>query len=195
MELDGSEFEKKIYVKKDAAPLLRMIFRASIPMRRRGRAAKSRITSRLGRRPILINPLSGNTGDARVSGGIGEARSLSISIITNRIRLCAIRCADEDCGAVLVTDRYHGDDDAAEAGAIAGATRARPDLRIAAVKELHEAGLAVGVSHRRWCRGLRMEKASSKQSRPQRKSGRAVVFLGSAVFDAVIGETVPAVRA
>jgi len=35
MELDGSEFEKKIYVKKDAALCWRMIFRASIPMRRR----------------------------------------------------------------------------------------------------------------------------------------------------------------
>jgi len=62
MELDGSEFEKKIYVKKDAAPLLAhdISRKYSIPRRRQG--AKSRITSPLGRPRTHTNRQSGNTG-------------------------------------------------------------------------------------------------------------------------------------
>ena len=76
MELDGGEFEKKIYVKQNAARRCwRRMFRGNIPIRRRevgeGRAGAYR--DRHGDRSVSAGGARVRR-DARVSGGIGEAR-------------------------------------------------------------------------------------------------------------------------
>src|SRR5260370_11271957 len=106
------------------------------------------------------------------------------------------RRADEDCRAVLVANRHYGDDDADEAGAIVGATRAAAGSAARGGKGIARSGIAcrrlrvaVGAGDYGWRRRARSRRGSRE------RSGRAVVFLGSAIPDAVVGETVPAVCA
>src|SRR5258708_133441 len=133
----------------------RMIFRGSIRMLRRGRAAKSRTISPLG-----------------------------------------LRRADEDCRAVLVANRYYGDDDAGEAGAIAGAPRAAAGLAARGGEGIARSGIAcrclrvaLGAGDYGWRRRTRSRRGSRE------RSGSAVVFFGRLVLDAFVGEAVLAVCA
>src|ERR1700738_4733522 len=147
MELDGGEFEKKIFVKKDAAALLAQDMRRySYESRSSGgvypehiaigtatdpyqpaerehrvtRACLEALATREGLRASLITKSNQIVRDIDLFRKIAERSELSLNITITTLRPRLAR---------LLEPRAP-----------------RPDLRLAAVKQLREAGLAVGVS-------------------------------------------------
>jgi DNA repair photolyase len=148
MELDGSEFEKKIYVKKDAAPLLAwdVAHKYSYSSEASGGARPDHIA--IG---TATDPYQPAEREYRVTRAcleeLAKKEGLSVSIITKSNQI--VRDID-----VLqqIAERSNLGIDITITTLRAGLTRLleprapRPDLRLAAVKQLREAGLAVGVS-------------------------------------------------
>src|SRR6266436_777942 len=148
MELDGSEFEKKIYVKKDAAPLLAwdVNHKYSYNSEASGGARPDHIA--IG---TATDPYQPAEREYRVTRAcleeLATREGLSVSIITKSNQI--VRDID-----VLqrIAERSNLGIDITITTLRAGLTRLleprapRPDLRLAAVKQLREAGLAVGVS-------------------------------------------------
>src|ERR1700682_5366100 len=147
MELDGGEFEKKIFVKKDAAPLLAQDMRKySYASRSSGgmypehiaigtatdpyqpaerehrvtRACLEEVAKREGLSVSLITKSNQIVRDIDLFKKIAERSELSLNITITTLRPRLAR---------LLEPRAP-----------------RPDLRLAAVKQLREAGLGVGVS-------------------------------------------------
>jgi DNA repair photolyase len=148
MELDGSEFEKKIYVKKDAAPLLAhdisrkysyfseksggerpdhiAIGTATDPYqpaeREYGvtRACLEELAKREGMSISIITKSNQIVRDIDVLKKIAERSSLQIDITVTTLRPRLARMLEPRAP--------------------------QPNLRLAAVRELHEAGLPVGMS-------------------------------------------------
>jgi DNA repair photolyase len=148
MELDGSEFEKKIYVKKDAAPLLvhDISRKYSYASERSGGEKPDHIA--IGTATDPYQPAEREHGVTRAClEELAKREGLSISIITksNQIvrdidvltKIAARSSLQID---ITVTTMR------AKLARMLEPRAPRPDLRLAAVKELHEAGLAVGVS-------------------------------------------------
>jgi DNA repair photolyase len=148
MELDGSEFEKKIYVKKDAAPLLAhdISRKYSYASERSGGEKPDHIA--IGTATDPYQPAEREHGVTRAClDELAKREGLSISIITKSnqivrdidvLKKIATRSSLQiDITVTTMRPRL----------ALLLEPRApRPDLRLVAVKELHEAGLAVGVS-------------------------------------------------
>ena len=148
MELDGSEFEKKIYVKKDAGPLLAwdVNHKYSYTSEASGGARPDHIA--IG---TATDPYQPAEREYRVTRAcleeLATREGLSVSIITKSNQI--VRDID-----VLkrIAERSNLGIDITITTLRAGLTRLleprapRPDLRLAAVKQLREAGLAVGVS-------------------------------------------------
>ena len=148
MELDGSEFERKIFVKKDAGPLLAhdVLRKYSFASEKSGgtqpehiaigtatdpyqpaereyrvtRACLEELVKREGLSVSVITKSNLIVRDIDVLKKIAERSSLQINITVTTLRTRLAR---------LLEPRAP-----------------RPDLRIAAVKELREAGLPVGIS-------------------------------------------------
>jgi DNA repair photolyase len=148
MELDGSEFEKKIYVKKDAAPLLAwdVAHKYSYTSEASGGARPDHIA--IGTATDPYQPAEREYGVTRAClEELAKREGLSVSIITKSNQI--VRDID-----VLqrIAKRSNLGIDITITTLRAGLTRLleprapRPDLRLAAVKQLREAGLAVGVS-------------------------------------------------
>jgi DNA repair photolyase len=148
MELDGSEFEKKIYVKKDAAPLLAwdVAHKYSYESEASGGERPDHIA--IGTATDPYQPAEREYGVTRAClDELAKREGLSVSIITKSNQI--VRDID-----VLqkIAERSNLGIDITITTLRAGLTRLleprapRPDLRLAAVKELREAGLAVGVS-------------------------------------------------
>ncbi len=148
MELDGSEFEKKIYVKKDAAPLLAwdVTHKYSYESQGSGGARPDHIA--IGTATDPYQPAEKEYGVTRAClEELAKREGLSVSIITKSNQI--VRDID-----VLqrIAERSNLGIDITITTLRAGLTRLleprapRPDLRLAAVKQLCEAGLAVGVS-------------------------------------------------
>src|SRR5260370_161064 len=148
MELDGSEFEKKIYVKKDAAPLLAwdVNHKYSYTSEASGGARPDHIA--IGTATDPYQPAEREYGVTRAClEELATREGLSVSIITKSNQI--VRDID-----VLqrIAERSNLGIDITITTLRAGLTRLleprapRPDLRLAAVKQLREAGLAVGVS-------------------------------------------------
>ena len=148
MELDGSEFEKKIYVKKDAAPLLAwdVAHKYSYESEASGGARPDHIA--IGTATDPYQPAEREYGVTRAClEELAKKEGLSVSIITKSNQI--VRDID-----VLqrIAERSNLGIDITITTLRAGLTRLleprapRPDLRLAAVKQLREAGLAVGVS-------------------------------------------------
>ncbi len=148
MELDGSEFEKKIYVKKDAAPLLAwdVNHKYSYTSDASGGARPDHIA--IGTATDPYQPAEREYGVTRAClEELAKREGLSVSIITKSNQI--VRDID-----VLqrIAERSNLGIDITITTLRAGLTRLleprapRPDLRLAAVKQLREAGLAVGVS-------------------------------------------------
>src|SRR6266403_17839 len=148
MELDGSEFEKKIYVKKDAAPLLAYDIsrKYSYASERSGGERPDHIA--IGTATDPYQPAEREHGVTRAClEELAKREGLSISIITksNQIvrdidvltKIAARSSLQIDITVTTMRPRL---------ARLLEPRAPRPDLRIAAVKELHEAGLAVGVS-------------------------------------------------
>jgi DNA repair photolyase len=148
MELDGSEFEKKIYVKKDAAPLLAwdVAHKYSYESEASGGARPDHIA--IGTATDPYQPAEREYGVTRAClEELAKREGLSVSIITKSNQI--VRDID-----VLqrIAERSNLGIDITITTLRAGLTRLleprapRPDLRLEAVKQLREAGLAVGVS-------------------------------------------------
>ncbi|HKV62335.1 MAG TPA: radical SAM protein [Candidatus Acidoferrum sp.] len=148
MELDGSEFEKKIYVKKDAAPLLAwdVAHKYSYESEASGGARPDHIA--IGTATDPYQPAEREYGVTRAClEELAKKEGLSVSIITKSNQI--VRDID-----VLerIAERSNLGIDITITTLRAGLTRLleprapRPDLRLAAVKQLREAGLSVGVS-------------------------------------------------
>ena len=148
MELDGSEFEKKIYVKKDAAPLLAwdVAHKYSYESEAAGGSRPDHIA--IGTATDPYQPAEREYGVTRAClEELAKKEGLSISIITKSNQI--VRDID-----VLqrIAERSNLGIDITITTLRAGLTRLleprapRPDLRLAAVKQLREAGLPVGVS-------------------------------------------------
>jgi DNA repair photolyase len=148
MELDGSEFEKKIYVKKDAAPLLAwdVAHKYSYESEASGGARPDHIA--IGTATDPYQPAEREYGVTRAClEELAKKEGLSVSIITKSNQV--VRDID-----VLqrIAERSNLGIDITITTLRAGLTRLleprapRPDLRLAAVKQLREAGLSVGVS-------------------------------------------------
>jgi DNA repair photolyase len=148
MELDGSEFEKKIYVKKDAAPLLAwdVAHKYSYTSEASGGARPDHIA--IGTATDPYQPAEREYGVTRAClEELAKKEGLSVSIITKSNQI--VRDID-----VLhrIAERSNLGIDITITTLRPGLTKLleprapRPDLRLAAVKQLREAGLAVGVS-------------------------------------------------
>jgi len=148
MELDGSEFEKKIYVKKDAAPLLAhdISRKYSYASEKSGGEKPDHIA--IGTATDPYQPAEREHGVTRAClEELVKREGLSISIITksNQIvrdidvltKIAARSSLQIDITVTTMRARL---------ARMLEPRAPRPDLRLAAVKELHEAGLAVGVS-------------------------------------------------
>src|SRR6266478_2206996 len=148
MELDGSEFEKKIYVKKDAAPLLAhdISRKYSYASEKSGGEKPDHIA--IGTATDPYQPAEREHGVTRAClEELAKREGLSISIITksNQIvrdidvltKIAARSSLQIDITVTTMRPRL---------ARMLEPRAPRPDLRLAAVKELHEAGLAVGVS-------------------------------------------------
>jgi len=148
MELDGSEFEKKIYVKKDAAPLLAhdISRKYSYASERSGGEKPDHIA--IGTATDPYQPAEREHGVTRAClEELAKREGLSVSIITksNQIvrdidvlsKIAARTSLQIDITVTTMRARL---------ARLLEPRAPRPDLRLAAVKELREAGLAVGVS-------------------------------------------------
>jgi DNA repair photolyase len=148
MELDGSEFEKKIYVKKDAAPLLAhdISRKYSYTSEKAGGEKPDHIA--IGTATDPYQPAEREHGVTRAClEELAKREGLSISIITksNQIvrdidvlkKIAARSSLQIDITVTTMRARL---------ARMLEPRAPRPNLRLAAVKELHAAGLAVGVS-------------------------------------------------
>jgi len=148
MELDGSEFEKKIYVKKDAAPLLAhdISRKYSYASEKSGGEKPDHIA--IGTATDPYQPAEREHGVTRAClEELAKREGLSISIITKSNQIVR----DIDVLTKIATRSSLQIDITvttmrARLARMLEPRAPRPDLRLAAVKELHEAGLAVGVS-------------------------------------------------
>jgi DNA repair photolyase len=148
MELDGAEFEKKIYVKKDAASLLAwdVVRKYSYESESSGGERPDHIA--IGTATDPYQPAEREYGVTRAClEELAKHQGLSVSIITKSNQI--VRDID-----VLqrIAERSNLGIDITITTLRAGLTRLleprapRPDLRLAAVKQLRAAGLPVGVS-------------------------------------------------
>src|SRR6267378_2789646 len=148
MELDGSEFEKKIYVKKDAAPLLAhdISRKYSYASERSGGEKPDHIA--IGTATDPYQPAEREHGVTRAClEELAKREGLSISIITksNQIvrdidvltKIAARSSLQIDITVTTMRPKL---------ARLLEPRAPRPDLRLAAVRQLREAGLAVGVS-------------------------------------------------
>jgi DNA repair photolyase len=148
MELDGSEFEKKIYVKKDAAPLLAhdISRKYSYASQKSGGERPDHIA--IGTATDPYQPAEREYGVTRACvEELAKREGMSISIITksNQIvrdidvlkKIAARSSLQIDITVTTLRPRL---------ARLLEPRAPQPKLRLAAVRELHEAGLAVGVS-------------------------------------------------
>jgi DNA repair photolyase len=148
MELDGSEFEKKIYVKKDAAPLLAwdVGHKYSYASEASDGARPEHIA--IGTATDPYQPAEREYGVTRAClEELAKKEGLSVSVITKSNQIVRdidlfkkiAERSDLSLNITITTLRPR-------LARLLEPRAPRPDLRLAAVRQLHEAGLAVGVS-------------------------------------------------
>lgn len=148
MELDGSEFEKKIYVKKDAGPLLAwdVAHKYSYQSEASGGTQAEHIA--IGTATDPYQPAEREYGVTRAClEELAKKEGLRVSIVTK---------SDQIVRDVDVLQRIAGRSDLAiditittlrtRLARMLEPRAPRPDLRLTAVKQLTQAGLAVGIS-------------------------------------------------
>jgi DNA repair photolyase len=148
MELDGSEFEKKIFVKQDAALLLpgEVARKYSYASKRSGGTEAEHIA--IGTATDPYQPAEREYGVTRKClEELAKRDGLSVSIITKSNQIARDidvlkRIAERSDLAIDITITTLRP----RLARLLEPRAPRPDLRLAAVKQLREAGLAVGVS-------------------------------------------------
>src|SRR5437763_12589731 len=148
MELDGAEFERKIYVKKDAAPLLAWDVAHKYSYESEASSGERPDHIAIGTATDPYQPAEREYGVTRAClEELAKREGLSVSIITKSNQI--VRDIDL---LQRIAERSNLGIDITITTLRAGLTRLleprapRPDLRLAAVKQLREAGLSVGVS-------------------------------------------------
>jgi DNA repair photolyase len=147
MELDGAEFEKKIFVKKDAAALLvQDMRRYSYESRSSGGVYPEHIA--IGTATDPYQPAEREYGVTRAClVELAKREGLSVSLITKSNQIVRdidlfkkiAERSELSLNITITTLRPR-------LARLLEPRAPRPDLRLAAVKQLREAGLAVGVS-------------------------------------------------
>ena len=147
MELDGGEFEKKIFVKKDPAELLRIdMSKYSYESKSSGGAHPDHIA--IGTATDPYQPAEREYGVTRAClEELAKREGLSISLITKSNQIVRdidlfkriSERSELSLNLTVTTLRPR-------LARLLEPRAPRPDLRLAAVKKLREAGLAVGVS-------------------------------------------------
>jgi DNA repair photolyase len=148
MELDGGEFERKIFVKKDAAPLLAydVAHKYSYESESSGGEKPEHIA--IGTATDPYQPAEREYGVTRAClEELSKREGLSISVITKSNQIVRdidifqkiAERSELSLNITITTLR-------ARLARLLEPRAPRPDLRIAAVKQLREAGLRVGVS-------------------------------------------------
>src|ERR1700738_3574417 len=147
MELDGSEFEKKIFVKKDAAALLVHDMRKySFESKSSGGKYPDHIA--IGTATDPYQPAEREYGVTRAClEELAKREGLSVSLITKSNQIVRDidvfkRIAERSSLSLNVTITTLRP----RLARLLEPRAPRPDLRVAAVRQLSEAGLAVGVS-------------------------------------------------
>ena len=146
MELDGGEFEKKIFVKQNAAPLLAQDVARKYSYQRAGSEGPEHIA--IGTATDPYQPAEREYGVTRAClEELAKREGLSVSVITKSnqivrdidvLKRIAAR-SELSLNITITTLRTR-------LARVLEPRAPRPDLRLAAVKQLHEAGLRVGVS-------------------------------------------------
>src|SRR2546425_1302054 len=148
MELDGSEFEKKIYVKKDAAPLLASDIsrKYSYASARSGGEKPEHIA--IGTATDPYQPAEREHGVTRAClEELAKREGLSVSVITKSNQIVRdidlfkqiAERSELSLNITITTLRP-------KLARLLEPRAPRPDLRLEAVRQLRKAGLAVGVS-------------------------------------------------
>jgi len=147
MELDGAEFEKKIFVKKDAAALLVQDMRKySFESKSSGGVYPDHIA--IGTATDPYQPAEREYGVTRAClEELAKREGLSVSLITKSNQIVRdidlfkkiAERSELSLNITITTLRPR-------LARLLEPRAPRPDLRLAAVKQLREAGLAVGVS-------------------------------------------------
>ena len=148
MELDGSEFEKKIYVKKDAGPLLAwdVAHKYSYQSEASGGTQAEHIA--IGTATDAYQPAEREYGVTRAClEELAKKEGLRVSIVTKSDQIVRDidvlrRIAERSDLAIDITITTLR----TRLARMLEPRAPRPDLRLTAVKQLSEAGLAVGVS-------------------------------------------------
>ena len=148
MELDGGEFERKIYVKKDAGPLLAwdVAHKYSYASEASGGTEAEHIA--IGTATDPYQPAEREYGVTRAClEELVKREGLSVSIITKSDQIVRDidvlqRIAARSNLAIQITVTTLR----TRLARLLEPRAPRPDLRLAAIKQLREAGLAVGVS-------------------------------------------------
>src|SRR5215472_17488206 len=149
MEIDGGEFERKIYVKQDAGPLLARDLAAkySYEAEAEGGGTQPEIIA-IGTATDPYQPAEKEYGVTRAClEELAKREGLSVSLITKSNQIVRDidlfkRIAERSQLSLNITVTTLRP----RLARLLEPRAPRPDLRLAAVKQLREAGLAVGVS-------------------------------------------------
>ena len=148
MELDGGEFEKKIYVKKDAAALLAWDVARKYSYQSQASGGEHPDHIAIGTATDPYQPAEKEYGVTRAClEELAKRAGLSISVITKSNQIVRDidvfkRIAERSSLSLNVTITTMRP----RLARLLEPRAPRPDLRVAAVKELSDAGLTVGVS-------------------------------------------------
>lgn len=148
MELDGSEFEKKIFVKKDAAALLAWDVGHKYSYQSQASGGQSPDHIAIGTATDPYQPAEKEYGVTRAClEELAKREGLSISVITKSNQIVRDvdvfkRIAERSSLSLNVTITTLR----TRLARLLEPRAPRPDLRVEAVKQLSDAGLAVGVS-------------------------------------------------
>src|ERR1700693_3412266 len=148
MEIDGSEFERKIYVKQDAAPLLGRDVTQKNPYKSKASNYTKAEHMAIGTATDPYQPAEREYGVTRAClEELAKREGLSISVITKSNQIVRDidvfkRIAERSELALNITVTTLRP----RLARLLEPRAPRPDLRIAAVRQLSEEGLRVGVS-------------------------------------------------
>jgi DNA repair photolyase len=148
MELDGGEFEKKIYVKKDAAALLAWDVARKYSYQSQASGGEYPDHIAIGTATDPYQPAEKEYGVTRAClEELAKHEGLSISVITKSNQIVRDidvfkRIAERSSLSLNVTITTLRP----RLARLLEPRAPRPDLRVAAIKQLSDAGLAVGVS-------------------------------------------------
>jgi DNA repair photolyase len=148
MELDGGEFEKKIFVKKDAAALLAWDVSHKYSYQSQASGGRHPDHIAIGTATDPYQPAEKEHGVTRAClEELAKREGLSISVITKSnmiVRDIDVfkRIAERSSLSLNLTITTLRP----RLARLLEPRAPRPDLRVAAVKQLHDAGLTVGVS-------------------------------------------------